>query len=161
MIHSFIKSDKHIICIHSFHINSIFYPFSASSLMLRLKNCYMYTLYECKFFKDYESNIDIAICTINVTIVIVSLFWISVLLHGYNISFLSVYSNILNDFKNRKNRSTITFLPSRKMEKHNYALKYNLLHNNGKHNLCSPKEHKKDAFAKKAQMVFIRLCKSV
>ena len=46
-------------------------------------------------------------------------------------------------------------------KKHNYALKYNLLHNNGKHNLYSPRSGKKDAFAKKAQMVFIRLCESV
>ena len=31
------------------------YPFSASSLMLRLENCNMYTPYVCKFFKEYDS----------------------------------------------------------------------------------------------------------
>ena len=70
-----------------FILTQFCYPFSASSLMLRVENCYMYTLYECKFFKEYEPSIDIEICTFNVTILIMSLFWISVLLHRYNNSF--------------------------------------------------------------------------
>ena len=88
------------------------YPISASPLMLRPENCNMlYTLYGCKFFKEYESIFDIEMCTIIVTIVILGPFWILFLKDFYRIENLLqyhvkhskidfyIYLNILNHFK--------------------------------------------------------------